>query len=927
MIIKAPYVQYTSLRGLFYRPWQSFVILLAFILNSFGPIPSAQAQDYRLPAPGVMVHLSPEFNPPILKGIKVHSDNPFRFDFILDKGDEYGRHPEPFASLEGRLREGSQQEQLKTESTRLIKYFLASLTIPEKDLWVNLSPYEKDRIIPQSFGLTEMGRDLLAEDYMLKQITASLIYPEDAIGKKFWKRIYEESAKRYGTTNTPVNTFNKVWIVPEKAVVYENAKAGTAYVVESKLKVMLEQDYLSLQKHEGISSEVQTQGKETNQLGSQIVREIVIPELTKEVNENKNFAKLRQVYNSLILATWYKKKIKDSILAQVYADKNKVEGVGYGKNDVEAIYHRYLQAFKKGVYNYIKEETDPLTQEIIPRKYFSGGVNFVMTNNTALGIDLLKITSTKPVVEDIKSLFVIRNYNQAMKSLSSWREQNDKRKSLLNTSKSNLGKIYNMYQELLTKNNEHPKFSKEKILKRMKRAPNFIKYIPASILFGIAGLAVPDSIRDLIHGNYGAMSVDILGALILSGWARGKLLFAELTTGYNYSPLIDLTLTFYNNESNENLLIKTDAHEMAHFLKMPMDKLYASSYEVILSRALGGDEGGPVIPISRTIEDLKYFKNGPMEFQVSEFEGSLDKIKPLLKKIGQPVDTFRDIGVSDIESAVNWLNASTKPFHYYFDYSRINGENEIISNFIPEGFESMTEDQLKFLASTVEGQKLKRVILNQLRRKETPNSERGPDEEGYDIARIISDNFPGRIEDQEILLRVFTYNFLTDKDLQYSKMRIIDNLNEIKISLTKGYYFNLDALIRNIKGEWDWTYLYGAAIGYLASMHFGNEHVDEALQYIYSRSIQDGVVNAKAEPKSNIVVNANAAMNSQKLDKDLGGIDLTPANMNLQTQNAGAGIKFYLDPVILQELQDAPGFVPVIINIQPLKSLQEFLAT
>ncbi len=42
--------------------------------------------------------------------------------------------------------------------------------------------------------------------------------------------------------------------MPEKAVVYENAKAGTAYVVESKLKVMLEQDYLSLEKHEGIQS-------------------------------------------------------------------------------------------------------------------------------------------------------------------------------------------------------------------------------------------------------------------------------------------------------------------------------------------------------------------------------------------------------------------------------------------------------------------------------------------------------------------------------------------------------------------------------------------------------------------------------------------------------------------------------------------------
>ena len=209
----------------------------------------------------------------------------------------------------------------------------------------------------KAFGLTEMGRDFLAEDYMLKQITASLIYPEDEIGKKFWKRVYEEAHKKYGTTNIPVNTFNKVWIVPEKAVVYENAKAGTAYVVESKLKVMLEQDYLALEKeptptrghvlygdvspsrlpsNEALNVKApqgnnRTTSENVNALGSQIVREIVIPELTKEVNENKNFAQLRQVYNSLILATWYKKKIKDSILAQVYADKNKVQGLCHSR--------------------------------------------------------------------------------------------------------------------------------------------------------------------------------------------------------------------------------------------------------------------------------------------------------------------------------------------------------------------------------------------------------------------------------------------------------------------------------------------------------------------------------------------------------------------------------------------------------------------
>ncbi|MBF0572104.1 MAG: hypothetical protein HQL12_09600, partial [Candidatus Omnitrophica bacterium] len=370
----------------------SLVIVFAFLTNMIGPIcpialvqaqiPSIASKEYPLPAPGVMVHLSPEFNPPILKGIKVHADNPFRFDFILDKGDV----------------ETPSLESLRNESTKLIKYFLASLTIPEKDLWVNLSPYEKDRIIPASFGMTEMGRDLLAEDYMLKQITASLIYPEDAIGKRFWKRVYEQAAKKYGTTNIPINTFNKVWIVPQKAVVYENAKKGIAYVVGSKLKVMLEQDYLALEKNTIILSTAKVLNKinsirdssatpqnDVNALGSQIVREVVIPELTKEVNENKNFAKVRQVYNSLILATWYKKKIKDSILTQVYANKSKVAGININDpNEKERIYQQYLRAFKKGVYSFIKEEADPITQEIIPRKYFSGGFDLALLSNSTI---------------------------------------------------------------------------------------------------------------------------------------------------------------------------------------------------------------------------------------------------------------------------------------------------------------------------------------------------------------------------------------------------------------------------------------------------------------------------------------------------------------------------------------------------------------
>jgi len=40
----------------------------------------------------------------------------------------------------------------------------------------------------------------------------------------------------------PITTFNKVWIVPERAKVYENKDC--AFVVESHLNVLLEKDYI-----------------------------------------------------------------------------------------------------------------------------------------------------------------------------------------------------------------------------------------------------------------------------------------------------------------------------------------------------------------------------------------------------------------------------------------------------------------------------------------------------------------------------------------------------------------------------------------------------------------------------------------------------------------------------------------------------------
>lgn len=294
-----------------------------------------------------MVNLSPAYKPVLLKGVTIHKDNPFLFDFIIDPGQD-------------RLR----GETLKKEGEKLVKYFLASLAIPEKDLWVNLSPFEKDRTLPQALSRTDMGRDLLAQDYILKQITASLIYPEKELGRMFWNQVYLKAQQLYGTTEIPVNTFNKVWIMPQSAEV--NQYGNTAVIAGGHLKVMLEEDYLATTRN----------GRPAAGLYKQIIKEVILPELEREVNEGKNFTSLRQVFNSLILANWYKTAIKESLLNRLYSDQKKIGGIDLKDPRVkEQIYRRYLTAYKKGVFNYIKEDS-AAGGRAQPRKYFSGGVGF-----------------------------------------------------------------------------------------------------------------------------------------------------------------------------------------------------------------------------------------------------------------------------------------------------------------------------------------------------------------------------------------------------------------------------------------------------------------------------------------------------------------------------------------------------------------------
>ena len=364
----------------------ALTVLIAF--TSFFPVQPGYTQGaIIMPPPGQMIHFTDHFEPPQMVGLKVNFKNPFSFDFIMDQGQN------PMSD-----------DIKKEEFNKIIKYFLVSLTMPNKDMWVNLSPYESKHIIPEVFAQTEMGRDLLAQDYILKQFTASLMYPEEGLGRKFWDKVYQEAQLRFGTTEINVNTFNKVWIVADHADVYQ--KDDTAFLVASHLKVMLEQDYMAIEKNKEMFGNVPAAnaiGDAKTQMASQLVREIIIPAIEKEVNEGQNFAAVRQVYNAEIMATWFKKTLRESLLGQVFANKSKIAGQRVSDPQAaENIYKQYLRAYKIGVYNYIRKDATPDGQ-LIPRKYFSGGV-LVVPEAGVRAYNNLKQPSELPTPREVESL-------------------------------------------------------------------------------------------------------------------------------------------------------------------------------------------------------------------------------------------------------------------------------------------------------------------------------------------------------------------------------------------------------------------------------------------------------------------------------------------------------------------------------------------
>ena len=291
----------------------------------------AAQQDTGINVPSdIISSLSGLKSAPCLKGLTIDKDNPFHIRFIVDSADS--------------------EKVSEEELSRLVKYFTAAIAIPNDEMWVNLSPYERDRIFTEKMSDTDLGVDLLEEDYLLKQISSVLTHPDTELGRTYWNSGTEES-------------FNKIWVVPSKIRVFE--KNTSVIITEALLKVMTERDYTASAASGDVTS---SHGRIDN--GS-TAAEILLPEITEQVNEGENFSRLRQIYHSVILADWFKDTLKESVY-KYYFNKGSVSGFSVEDTTAaEEIFNRYVETFTKGAYRITKKERSG--SRMVKKEYFSGG--------------------------------------------------------------------------------------------------------------------------------------------------------------------------------------------------------------------------------------------------------------------------------------------------------------------------------------------------------------------------------------------------------------------------------------------------------------------------------------------------------------------------------------------------------------------------
>jgi hypothetical protein len=275
----------------------------------------------RLPPPDRVFVPAPLKEAAVLRGVRFVGGDAERIEFMFDPKAE-------------RFTARAASEDVRRQS----RYFMAALSIPEEDLWVDLSPDTEKDAMPYDLEGTALGQDMLAQDYLLKQTVASSLDPCSATGKTYWAR--------------HDRAMGRVWVVPGSAVLRETVDG-----------VVIEQARLALKAEE-----------------NGVVDDGVLASVERVVNESSDFVPLRQMYHAFLLASWCRDARKDHPYVRAYAGSRVTDGIDGGDMRRDALVRGdYRTSFEHGVFSRVVPQGGKTV-----KRYVSGGVRWVKPSEYVL---------------------------------------------------------------------------------------------------------------------------------------------------------------------------------------------------------------------------------------------------------------------------------------------------------------------------------------------------------------------------------------------------------------------------------------------------------------------------------------------------------------------------------------------------------------
>jgi hypothetical protein len=248
--------------------------------------------------------------------------------------------------------------------------FFVWLALPPDAFWVNLHPYQPERIIDPRLAGTEAGRVLLESNMLLKRALAAAQHPDTPTGANWWREVARLYGDRY-VTGCPGVT-HRFWISPAPATVH--ATADELYILDAPLVVNAVIEPSLPQR-----PECPPNPPELDAAWIELYRKLIVPVAQHAVNTAPAFEPLRRVYLSRVAAEWFRQRSavgRTSVSRIVNSGDVRRWPLRAPWNPLD-VFNQMVHSFYNG--EWTKDQTVELDGKTYTRPLIAGGVDFTRT--------------------------------------------------------------------------------------------------------------------------------------------------------------------------------------------------------------------------------------------------------------------------------------------------------------------------------------------------------------------------------------------------------------------------------------------------------------------------------------------------------------------------------------------------------------------